>query len=227
MADALLRLTSPLCCALHLDLCFAHLCMPLCCVVFAVNGKNFTWDALGTGGIPDTFRNNIALWASTTFWNMQGWSEIGCLAGDIADPENVLPPGLQMAAVMVTLAYACPIAFGVALAPDLSKWEGGYLVAIANDVAPWLSVFMLIAAALASLSTFLTTMAAYSRTLQASARQGMIPLPFIHKNMTKYKTPVPAILFLAATTAALGLLDFTDLVVVDSCFYGASSTARV
>ena len=54
--------------------------------------------------------------------------------------------------------------------------------------------------------------AAYARTLQAAAAEGMVPLPYLHKNMTRWNTPVPAIIVMAISTAALGVLDFEQIV---------------
>jgi hypothetical protein len=131
----------------------------------------------------------------------------------------VLPPGLLIAAFTVVLAYVTPVAFGVALRPNLDLWDDGFLVDLADDVAPWLAAFVLVSAALASMSTFLLSMATYSRTLQAAAREGLIPIPLLGRNMTRWRTPVPAIGLLALTTIPLMMLNFDDIVVVDSCFY--------
>lgn len=131
----------------------------------------------------------------------------------------MLPPGLLIAAFTVVLAYITPVAFGVALRPNLDLWDDGFLVDLADDVAPWLAAFVLVSAALASMSTFLLSMATYSRTLQAAAREGMIPVPLLGRNMTRWRTPLPAIGLLALTTIPLMMLNFDDIVVVDSCFY--------
>ena len=81
-------------------------------------------------------------------------------------------------------------------------------------------MLVLVSAALANLSTLLTSLAAYTRTLQAAARLGQVPVPLFQKNFTKWRTPVPAIALFTATTAALMWgLDFGSLVVVDSAFY--------
>lgn len=180
---------------------------------------NFEWKAIGPAGIPSNARNNLALFASTILWNMQGWSEIGCLAGEIQEAEKVFPRGMGLAAVLVVVSYSCPVFFGVALVPNLDLWQDGFLVTLAKQVAPWLSGFVLLSAALANMSTFLTSMAAYSRTMQAVANEHIIPFPILSRNFTKYKTPVPTIVALAISTAALGSFDFSDLVVLDSTFY--------
>lgn len=156
---------------------------------------------------------------------LQGWSEIGFLAAEIKQPERVLPKGLLIAAVVVVAAYAMPVIFGVALAPDLSLWRDGFLISLAGDIAPWLSYAMLVSASLANLSVFLVSLAAYARTLQAAAREGMVPFKILRRNMTRFNTPVPAIVVMGVTTAALSFLDFEQLVVVDSVFFVLSCMA--
>ena len=141
------------------------------------------------------------------------------MAGEVEAAETVFPGGMLIAAVLVVVAYACPVLFGVALQPDLAAWDDGSLVTLSKSVAPWLAAFVLLSAALANMSTFLTSMGAYARTLQAVVLEGMLPLPPLGRNMTRFHTPVPAIAALAVSTAALGLLDFSTLVVIDSAYF--------
>lgn len=66
-------------------------------------------------------------------------------------------------------------------------------------------------------------MAAYSRTLQAVAREGFVPIPLLARNQTRFETPVAAICVLAVSTLALTYgLNFSVLVIADSCFYTVS-----
>lgn len=189
-------------------------------IVAEVKKLPFDWSQVGPAGIPKDYQANLALFSSTVLWNMQGWSELGALAGEVQNAEIVFPRGMMMAAVLVVLAYASPVLFGVALQPDLTKWQDGFLADLAQDVAPWLSGFVLVSASLANLSTFITSMAAYSRTLQAVAREGFIPIPYLARNMGKWHTPLPCIAILAIATAALMYgLDFSQLVVMDSTFF--------
>ena len=179
-------------------------------------GLSFDWPALAA--IPPTLASSIPVFISTVMWNMQGWSEVGCIAGEV-EPA-VFPAGMAIAAAMVTLAYAVPVVFGVALQPDTSLWLDGYFVQLAAGIAPWLGLLVMVSAVLANLSTLLTSMAAYTRTLQAAARLGAIPLPALQHNWTRFRTPVPAILLYTASTCALAYsLDFSVLVVYDSALY--------
>jgi amino acid transporter len=188
-------------------------------IVAAAERRPFDWAALGPAGVAPGLSGNLTLFISTILWCMQGWSEIGCMAGEVEAAETVFPGGMLIAAVLVVVAYACPVLFGVALQPDLAAWDDGSLVTLSEAVAPWLAACVLLSAALANMSTCLTSMGAYARTLQAVVLEGMLPLPPLGRNMTRFRTPVPAIAVLAVSTAALGLLDFSTLVVVDSAYF--------
>ena len=156
--------------------------------------------------------------AHTLRASCRGWSEVGCIAGEV--DARVFPAGMGIAAAMVTLAYAVPIVFGVALQPDITQWTDGYFSSLAASVAPWLGVLITVSAMLANMSTLLTSMAAYTRTLQAAARMGAVPLPLLQRSMSQWRTPLPAIALYTATTAVLMYnLNFTSLVVYDSAFY--------
>lgn len=191
-------------------------------IAAAAYGMPFSWGAIAT--VPPVNSAGAALFVSTILWNMQGWSEVGCLAGEVENAARVFPPGMALAAGLVIFAYSAPVLFGVALSPDLTAWAAnsgdGFFVSLAQQVAPWMGVLVLISAALANLSTLLTSLAAYTRTLQAAARLAQVPLPCFQRNYTRWRSPAPVILLYAASTSAMMWgLDFGDLVVVDSAFY--------
>ena len=130
---------------------------------------------------------------------------------------------MVLAAALVTLAYVVPVTFGVALQPNTALWVDGFLVTVARDVAPWLAALVVLSAILSNLSSLLSGLAAYSRTLQAVARQGFLPVPLLARNQTRFETPVAAICVLALSTLALTYgLHFSALVIADSCFYTVS-----
>ena len=143
------------------------------------------------------------------------------MAGEVGEQAaTAFPRGMALACLLITFAYATPVVFGAALEPDVSLWEDGFFVTLAQGVTPWLGTLVLAAAALANMSTLLTSLGAYARTLQAVARERILPVPLLARNMTRFGTPVPALLALSASTCALCYnLDFSSLVVLDSAFY--------
>jgi hypothetical protein len=191
-------------------------------VAYALGGAAaFDFGAVAPAAAPAGCWANLAVFASTILWNMAGWSEVGCLAGEVGEQAaTAFPRGMALACLLITFAYATPVIFGAALEPDVSLWDDGFFVTIAQGVAPWLGTLVIAAAALANMSTLLTSLGAYARTLQAVAREQILPLPLLARNMTRFGTPVPALLVLSASTCALcANLDFSSLVVLDSAFY--------
>ena len=191
-------------------------------VAYAQGGAAaFDFGAVAPAAAPAGCWANLAVFASTILWNMAGWSEVGCLAGEVGEQAaTAFPRGMALACLLITFAYATPVIFGAALEPDVSRWDDGFFVTIAQGVAPWLGTLVIAAAALANMSTLLTSLGAYARTLQAVARERILPLPLLARNMTRFGTPVPALLVLSASTCALcANLDFSSLVVLDSAFY--------
>jgi amino acid transporter len=191
-------------------------------IVAQAKGRAWDWAAVGPAGAPpiETIREALPVVAATLLWCMQGWSNVGSLAGEVKDAGRVLPRGMALASILIFAAYSVPVFFGVALVPDLDRWQDGFLVTLASDVDSSLGVLMIIAAVVSNMSTFITSLAAYSRTLQAVVRENIVPLPALGENWTRWQTPVPAILTLAASTAALSFFfTFEQLVVVDSMSY--------
>jgi amino acid transporter len=188
--------------------------------VAAMRDEVFDWSADGPSGVPPGFTFASTIFFSTVLWNMQGWTELGSLAGDVENAGVIFPRGMALAAVLVTFCYAAPVLIGAALSPDTTQWEDGFFVVLVSNVSPWLGVLTVISAALANMSTLLTSMAAYSRTLQAVARLHIIPAPFLADNATRFKTPVGAITVITVISFILMFaFDFSQLVVVDSAFY--------
>ena len=189
--------------------------------VAAAQGTAFDFGAVAPGAAPPGWASNLALFCGTILWNMAGWSEVGCMAGEVGEnAATAFPRGMAIACVMITLAYATPVLFGAALQPDTSQWTDGYFVTLAQGVAGWLGVLVLVAAALANQSTLVTSLGAYARTLQAVARARILPAPLLARNFTRFRTPVPALALISLSTAALTYnLDFSSLVVLDSAVY--------
>lgn len=196
-------------------------------IVAAAYGSAFTWSAVAPAATPSGANTQLAVIVSGILWNNSGWGSVGNLAAEIADPQRAFPRGVALAVVLVSLSYVYSIVFGAALHPDFSDWEDGYFVEIAKQVVPWLGIWTAIAASISSLSTCLSSLATYSRSLQAVAHAGYIPIPLLARNMSRFNTPVPAILLLGATTAALMFVDLTYLIILDTTFANVSIALTV
>ena len=186
----------------------------------AATGRAFAWGALGRGlDAPGDVQ--VSVFVSTMCWNMQGWVTLGSLAAEVRSARRDYPRGLLAAVLLVALNYIAPVVIGVALAPDATRWDTGFFVALAQDVAPWLGAYALVAASLSSMSNLVPQLTTSARALCAAARSGIVPLPLLGRaRVTRFRTPVPATLAVTAAAAALSALSFDTLVVVQLLFSG-------
>lgn len=196
-------------------------------VVAAATGKSFDWSALAT--IPDGFMTSgsLGLFLSGLIWNLQGFTQAGNVAAEVAEPNKTFPKGIGIALTLVVASYGCCVIFGTAIHPNLADWSDGFLVNVGREVAPWLGVACGIAACVAGLSTFIGSMAAYSRSLQGMVQAGIVPLPWLGRNWARRGTPAPAILALSATTTGLMFIDLSSLVAFDTAFANISIVLTV
>lgn len=178
--------------------------------------SEWTWTALTPAATPVDFTSQWGLFMAGLLWNMQGWASAGNIAAEIAQPQRTFPVGLLLAVALVTASYAYSVAFGAALHPALDDWDDGFLVSVAGDVAPWLGRWTTVAAVTGSLSMFVSSLATYSRALQAIAREGMLPIPLLAQDATRFNTPVAALVLLSVTTAALSFVDLSSLLLLDT-----------
>ena len=113
------------------------------------------------------WRDNASVFVATIIWNMAGWSNIGNLAGEVADPAAAYTRGSAAAVALVALNYIYPVAVGIALSPDAAAWDAGYFADVGEAVAPWLGVWITAGAALSLLNNVIPYMASVSmgRTL--------------------------------------------------------------
>lgn len=140
------------------------------------------------------------------------------------------PLGVILGTVLIIVNYSLPIMVGLAVDPDWSNWGTGNdnvdFIDMADKIAKWIGVWTVFGASFAVLGEFSAVVSSSSRALQRMSQYRMIP-KFLVKNRTRFATPVPAILFEAAATAALMTFDFETLVVLDTFFNNVSLVMEV
>ena len=85
------------------------------------------------------------------------------------------------------------------------------------SIAPWLGVWVGMAAVVATLGEFNVVMACSSRALWATADYKMLP-SFLVFECERFETPVAAVIFQTVTTGILMNFSFEILVVLDTFF---------
>lgn len=158
-----------------------------------------------------------SLFLSTILWNYQGWDSLGCVAGEVQDGGRTYPIAIVIAMGLITMNYAFPVGTGVMVQPDFSQWHEGSLETIAMTIAPWLGVWVGMAAVVATLGEFNVVMACSSRALWATADYKMLPA-FLTIEWKRFGTPVAAVIFQTMTTGVLMNFSFEFLVVLDTFF---------
>ncbi|KAE8995568.1 hypothetical protein PF011_g16272 [Phytophthora fragariae] len=158
-----------------------------------------------------------SLFLSTILWNYQGWDSLGCVAGEVKDGGKTYPIAISIAMVLITINYAFPVGAGIMVQSDFLQWHEGSLETIAMTVAPWLGVWVGMAAVVATLGEFNVVMACSSRALWATADYKMLP-SFLSFEWKRFGTPIAAVIFQTLTTGVLMNFSFEFLVVLDTFF---------
>jgi len=195
--------------------------LPFFLEVIYIHEYDIQWDVLGkTVDNPDW-----SLFLSVMLWNYTGWDSLGTLGGEIKQGRCVMPLGICSALILITINFFFPIFIGLLAAPDLDKWEVGYLEDIAMDFAYWLGVWVLLGAMISNVGQYMTTLSTSARSLWSMSKsEGDLGtkhridqmVPFFFGFETPFiKTPWFSTLFLGATTCVLMSFDFSLLVKCD------------
>ena len=159
----------------------------------------------------------VVVFLTTILWSFQGLPNLGSLAAEVREPKRAFPRAMLLLVALIVLSYAVPVCLGVALQPDLSQWQEGYFATLLANISPWLGVGITVGSSVAMLSAGLTSTAVYSRFIAAAAAEGYLPLPLLGmQRVTRFKTPVPAIVLLCCTTLALANVSFEGLLAFDT-----------
>ncbi len=163
----------------------------------------------------------LALGLAVGLWMFSGYESMSTLAGEIRDPQRVIPRALMLALPFVTIMYLLPT---VASLAAFGNWErfavtggDGYVsfVEIAAALGGTaLGYAMLAAAVLGNLALYLDYLASGARPFYALAADGLLPAP-IARVSKRFGTPVAAILLVALVNAVLVIGPFQSLVVID------------
>ena len=163
----------------------------------------------------------LALGLAVGLWMYSGYESMSTLAGEIRNPQKIIPRALMLALPFVTIMYLLPT---VASLAAFGNWErfavtggDGYVsfVEIAASLGGTaLGHAMLAAAVLGNLALYLDYLASGARPFYALATDGLLPAT-IARVSKRFGTPVAAILLVALVNAVLVIGPFQSLVVID------------
>jgi amino acid transporter len=167
--------------------------------------------------VPASESGGVVVFLTTILWSFQGLPNLGSLAAEVREPKRAFPRAMLLLVALIVLSYAVPVCLGVALQPDLTQWQEGFFATLLASISPWLGVMITVGSSVAMLSAGLTSTAVYSRFIAAAAAEGYLPLPLLGmQRVTRFKTPVPAIVLLCCTTLALANVSFEGLLAFDT-----------
>ena len=188
--------------------------------------RPFAWRALGASVAG--WEGNATTFLSTVVWNLQGWSVMGNVAGEVADPTRNIPAGVFLAVALTAANYVWPLVFTIAMSPPPSppddparadaRWGAGYFVGLAAQASPALGAWAAVCAVLSCLANFIPVLATASRALQATARLRMVPGPAALTRLLAFEdaarggVPSGSVAAILAAVLGLMLLNFETLV---------------
>ncbi len=168
---------------------------------------------------------------SIGMWFYSGYESMSTLAGEIEEPQRIIPKALMLALPFVALMYLLPTlgslaAFGQWELFSVDGTEGTEGTISFVDIGRALGGTALGHALLASvvlgnLALYLDYMASGARPLQKLAADGLLPKPLavFHEH---FGTPVAALLLIAGVNAVLVIGPFQSLVIIDVLLMVAS-----
>jgi amino acid transporter len=173
-----------------------------------------------------TAEQDMAGAVSVCLWNYMGWDNASTVAQEVENPTRTYPRAMLIAAGLVALTYALPLAAVALAGMPAEAFSTGAWVAAAKVLggAGWLGAGLALAVVAGGMinggGMFNSLMMSYTRLPFAVAEDGYLPRVLTLR--TSRGVPWVSVLFCAAAWAlALGMT-FERLISIDLVLYGAS-----
>ena len=174
----------------------------------------------------------LILGLSIGMWLYSGYESMSTLAGEIEEPQRVIPRALMLVLPFVALMYLLPsvaslAAFGEWQSFSIDGGDGKYSFIDIGRIlgGSALGNALLASAVLGNLALYLDYMASGSRPLQVLAASGLAPKA-LSQTSARFGTPVNAIVLVALVNAVLIIGPFQSLIIID-IFLTASAYAVI
>jgi amino acid transporter len=172
----------------------------------------------------ESILTSLNLGLAIMMWMYSGWESIGTLAGEIEEPQRIIPRALLITTPIVIFTYIITVWASIRIArvdgPDnwMNMWTGGGgvdFVQAAKLVGGNVLLYLLLLSAIFSnLGLFAGYLATGARPSFQMARDRLFPR-FFGKTHSRYGTPWVAILVMAVIDAALINFNFSALITID------------
>ena len=205
-------------------------------VLGIVGLTNWQFNPLVPFSPPDTSlwggEGALILGLSIGMWLYSGYESMSTLAGEIEQPQRVIPRALMLVLPFVALMYLLPsvaslAAFGEWQSFSIDSGDGKYSFIDIGRIlgGSALGNALLASAVLGNLALYLDYMASGSRPLQVLAANGLAPKA-LSQTSVRFGTPVNAIVLVALVNAVLIIGPFQSLITID-IFLTASAYAVI
>ena len=157
---------------------------------------------------------------SVGIWMYSGFESLSTLAGEIKDPQRVIPRALMITLPVVICFYVLSTMGGLADVGEFARWGTSGdnpldFMGVGAEVGGQVLRYLFFAAMLAgNFALFIAFLAAGARPSYVLSKDKLLP-KFLGRTSKKYGTPWAAILLMAAVDAVLVRWGFSKLIVID------------
>lgn len=147
-------------------------------------------------------------------WMYCGYVAISFLGGEVENPQ-IIPKGMKIAIVIITLSYLLPTLAGIVSTGPWSEWgiSLDYSSVLSEHVGTWAGAAFMIAAVIAQCSIFNALITSSSRSFIPMGQDNFCP-KFLSKLSPNRKVPVIPIVLAAVVNLILVNLNFEILVTI-------------
>ncbi|HZL65559.1 MAG TPA: APC family permease [Thermoleophilia bacterium] len=184
----------------------------------------------GTGAVFSPFQpagqnvvSSMNLGLAIMMWMYAGWESMSTLAGEIENPQKVIPRALMVATPIVIITYFVTVAALIRaggagnwskMVSDASSGGTDYIVAAKIVGGAFLGWLMFASAIASNIGLYAGYLASGARPPFQISRDRLL-FRFFGTTSKKYGTPYVAILIFAGVNCALIAKEFTALIVMD------------
>jgi amino acid transporter len=171
-----------------------------------------------------TFFGSLQLGLAVMMWMYSGWESLSTLAGEVENPQKVIPKALMIGTPIVIATYFVTVwallRVGAKDGPDnwLNMWTGGggvdYVVAAKMVGGVTFEYIMLMAVILSNIGLYAGYLATGARPQFQMSRDRLLPR-FLGATHKSWGTPWAAILLMAFVNAVLINFNFSVLITID------------
>ncbi len=172
----------------------------------------------------ESFLTSLNLGLAIMMWMYSGWESMSTLAGEIENPQRIIPRALMLGTPLVIATYFFTVVAAIRVADStaadgwMNMWTGGggidFVEAAQILGGGVFAYFMLLSAILSNIGLYAGYLATGARPQFQMSRDRLLPR-FIGITHASWGTPWVAILLMGAVNAVLINMTFDALITID------------